>query len=467
MDSPLKPSPTPFTKKSKLAKTFQRVIHLNKSTKPLSKNTAFCLQLAPHETKPRPNCFNNTSNSNHDDDGDGEPNSARNRAAAAAFVAKLFAAVSAVKAAYADLQTAQFPYDGGAIQSADEAVVTELRSLSELKQAFFKKRIYSSPPHVTFLLAEIQEQQSLIKMYEVTMRKMRSELDSKESKCSILRKQLDDVVSHNKSVEKKLDYSGQFSILDDIVKLFDAGPGGFTAALRYAVRSVRCFVKVMIREMESSNWDISAAANAVVSKVVFSKGSHRCFAFESFVCREMFDGFDSHDFSLPNEPKDEKRRGFDFGDRFKELKAVNPVRFLKTNPDSGFGNFVRSKYMRLVHPKMETSFSGNLSQRKMINAGEWPETHFFAAFAEMAKRVWLLHCLAFSGDQEVDMFQVRRNCRFSEVYMESVNDDAFAAGEGGDGDVRVAFTVVPGFKIGKAVIQAQVYLLPAVRPDRC
>lgn len=281
MDSSLKPSPTPFTKKSKLAKTFQRVIHLNKSTKPLSKNTAFCPQLAPHETKPRPNCFNNSSNSNNDDDGDGEPNLARNRAAAAAFVAQLFAAVSAVKAAYADLQTAQFPYDGEAIQSADEAVVTELRSLSELKQAFFKKRIYSSPPHVTLLLAEIQEQQSLIKMYEVTMRKMRSELDSKETKCSLLRKQLDDVVSHNKSVEKKLDYSGQFSILDDIVKLFDAGPGGFTAALRYAVRSVRCFVKVMIREMESSNWDTSAAANAVVSGVVFSKESHRCFAFES------------------------------------------------------------------------------------------------------------------------------------------------------------------------------------------
>lgn len=317
---------------------------------------------------------------------------------------------------------------------------------------------------MTLLLAEMQEQQSLIKMYEIATRKTMSELDKKENKCSLLKKRLDEVVSYNESVEKKLDCSGQLSVLHDIFKLFDAGPARFAAALRYAVRSVRSFVKVMIREMESSSWDISAAANAIVSGVVFSKAGHRCFAFESFVCREMFNGFDSPDFLLP---KDAKNHGFNFGDQIEELKRVDPVQFLKTEPDSEFGKFVRGKYMRLVHPKMETSFSGNLSQRRMINAGEWPETGFFLAFAEVAKRVWLLHCLAFSGEQEVDIFQVGRNCRFSEVYMECVNDDVLVVDGAGDRGVRVAFTVVPGFKIGKAVIQAQVYLLPAVRPNWC
>lgn len=130
MDSSLKPNPIQLTKKSKLAKTFQKVIHLNKPTKPISsKTTTFCLQLTPYETKP--NCFNNKNNN---EEGDAESNTARNRAALAAFVAQLFAAVSGVKAAYADLQSAQSPYDAGAIQSADEAVVAELKSLSELKQ---------------------------------------------------------------------------------------------------------------------------------------------------------------------------------------------------------------------------------------------------------------------------------------------------------------------------------------------
>lgn len=454
MDS-LKPSSAPT--KNKLAKTFHRVIHLNKPTNSPSKNSGFCL-LIPQENKPKHELSQCFKDNNRNED---EAKSTRNKAAAAeAFVAQLFATISALKAAYSDIQMAQFPYNREAIQSADQAIVNELKSLSELKQAFLKKQIYSCPPHVTLLLAEIQEQQSLMKMYEMTMKKMRLQLESKESSYSLLRKELDDIVSYNKSLEKKLNSSGQFSILD-CVKLSDVDPGSFSVVLHYAIRSIRCFVKLMVKEMESSNWDIVAAANAIVPGVVFTKANHRCFAFESFVCREMLDGFNSPDFLLPNDQSKQSR--FDFANGFKKLKAANPVRFLKTNPDSAFGKFLRTKYMRLVHPKMETSFSGNLNQRKVINSGECPETVFFAAFAEMAKRVWLLHCLAFSGDQEVNMFEVGRNCRFSEVYMECVNADVFAVER--YGVFRVAFMVVPGFKIGKTVIQGQVYLSPAGRPE--
>ncbi|KAK2985717.1 hypothetical protein RJ640_023684 [Escallonia rubra] len=60
--------------------------------------------------------------------------------------------------------------------------------------------------------------------------------------------------------------------------------------------------------------------------------------------------------------------------------------------------------LRLVHPKMESSFFGNPNQRNSVGSGEYPET-FFSMFAEMAKRVWLLHCLAFSFDPEAAIFQ--------------------------------------------------------------
>ncbi|KAK4386532.1 hypothetical protein Sango_2523800 [Sesamum angolense] len=102
---------------------------------------------------------------------------------------------------------------------------------------------------------------------------------------------------------------------------------------------------------------------------------------------------------------------------------------------------------------MEFSFSGNLNQRKMVNSGEYPETDFFKSFAEMGRRVWLLHCLAFSFDHEVGIFQVKQNSRFSEVYMQSVTEDIFAAAAAGD--LRVAFTVVPGFKLNQTVVQSQ------------
>nr|DAD36931.1 TPA_asm: hypothetical protein HUJ06_007572 [Nelumbo nucifera] len=53
--------------------------------------------------------------------------------------------------------------------------------------------------------------------------------------------------------------------------------------------------------------------------------------------------------------------------------------------------------------------------------------------------------------------EVSKGSRFSEVYMESVSNDAFLSSN----NLLVAFTVIPGFKIGKTVIQCQVYLSPS------
>uniref|UniRef100_A0A5B7A0H8 Uncharacterized protein n=1 Tax=Davidia involucrata TaxID=16924 RepID=A0A5B7A0H8_DAVIN len=454
MDS-IKPTSTPT--RSKLAKTFRKVIHLKTATRTLS-NNGLCLLIPQEKFKRDPR--QESERSDKEDEA-----KLRNRAAMEAFVAKLFASVSALKTAYAELQMAQFPYNGEAIQSADEAMVCELKALLELKQSFLKKQIDSSPPHVTLLLAEIQEQQSLMRMYEITMKKMQCETESKESEISLLQIEFNETTSNNKSLETKLNSSGSFSVIDTI-KPADSNPIDFITFLHYAVRSIRSFVKLMIREMECVYWDIDAAVSAIEPEIMFPNPNHRCFAFESFVCREMFDGFNRPNFSsLPNKSSSshqgEQLRLLSI-DRFKKLKSASPIHFLKQNPHSSFGKFVRTKYLRLIHPKMELSFSGNLNQRNVITSGHYPESAFFAAFAEMAKRVWLLHCLAFSFDREVNIFQVRKNCRFSEVYMESVNDDVFVASdERAACSFQVALTVVPGFKIGKTVIQSQVYLSPA------
>lgn len=443
MDS-IKPNSAPT--KSKFTRTFHKVVQLKTATKSLS-NNGFCLLIPQEKVK--------NDDPKHDyrkEDKDHEAKT-RNRAAMEAFLAKLFATISTIKASYAELQMAQFPnYNSEGIQSADQAVVDELRTLSELKQSFLKKQIDSSPPHVTLLLTEIQEQQSLMKMYDITMKKMEVEIEEKESKLSSLENELKDTILNNKSLEQRLNSSGCFSILDN-VNLYDSSPKDFNLALHYGLRSVRNFVKLLVREMESASWDIDVAVDAIQPNFKFSNKNHRCLVFESFVCREMFQDFDTPAFSHLNEQSLPY-----YTDQFRKLKSANPLHFLKNHPNSLFGKFTRAKYLRLVHPKMEASFYGNLNQRKLVSAWEYPETEFFKAFAEMARRVWLLHCLAFSFDQEVSIFQVGKSCRFSEVYMESVTNEAFLAD---DGDVRVVFTVVPGFKIGKTVVQSQVYLSPA------
>ncbi|KAI3466765.1 hypothetical protein Pfo_023428 [Paulownia fortunei] len=456
MDS-IRPSPAP--NRSRIAKTFQKVIYLKKATKNHS-NPGFCLPIAQEKLR----CCESKQFAR--ESAEEAMEESKNRASMEAFLAKLFATVSAVKAAYAELQMAQFPYNDEAIQSADQAVVDELKAISELKRRYMKKQIDSSPPHVTLMLAEIQEQQSLMKTYEITMKKMQGEIENKESQISSLQEQLKEIIQNNKSQEKKLNASGSFSILDS-VKFSDVSPKDFILVLHYALRSVRNFVKFLIREMESANWDIEAAANAIQPDIIFSNRDHKAFAFESFVCREIFTGFNDPNFSIQKNdqslPRKNHQRRIFFFEEFKKLRSVSVIHFLKQNPNSLFGKFLKSKYLHFVHPKMEFSFSGNLNQRKMVNAGEYPKTEFFKSFAEMGRRVWLLHCLAFSFDQEVGIFQVKQNSKFSEVYMESVTEDIFAVAAR---DFRVAFTVVPGFKFSQTVVQSQVYLFPAKSPAK-
>ncbi|KAJ4981117.1 hypothetical protein NE237_031954 [Protea cynaroides] len=386
----------------------------------------------------------------------------QNRAAMEAFVAKLFASISSVKADYAQLQVAQSPYDPDGIQAADEMLVSELKHLSELKQCYLKKQMDPSP-EMTLLLAEIQEQRSLLKTYGIMGNQSESQLKLKDSEITFLREKLKESEAQSRVLEKKLNASGPIgplSVLHDDIHLSGLNPNHFITVLRYAGKSIRSFVKVMIEQMKSAGWDLGAAADSIEPDVIYAKPNHKCFAFECFVCREMFDSFHISNFSIPNvfEPERDQRQRYFFA-RFTELKSVKPMEFLSHKPRSPFGKFCRAKYLRLIHPKMESAFFGDLNQRNLVNAGGYPETVFFATFAEMAKRVWLLHCLAFSFEPEASIFQVRRGCRFSEVFMETVaEDDALLLPTDMAG---VGFTVVPGFRIGKTVIQCQVYLSPA------
>ncbi|KAF7836632.1 protein GRAVITROPIC IN THE LIGHT 1-like [Senna tora] len=391
------------------------------------------------------------------------------RAAMEALLAKLFASVSSVKAAYAQLQDAQSPYEPDGIQAADKLLVSELKNLSELKQCYLKKQ-FDSSPETAMLAAELKEHKSVIKTYEIMGKKMESQVRLKESEVVFLREKLEEAIKQNRSIEKRLNQSGSLSMLDNL-HISGLSPSHFSTVLRQTVRSIRSFVRLIVDEMRSSGWDIDAAVNAIEKDAIYSKEDHKCFAIESFVCREMFDSFQFPNFSLPNESLPERNKRQVFFMRFNELKSSKAKTYLAEKLRSPFAKFCRVKYLRLIHPKMESSFFGDLSQRNLLNAGEFPDTNFFTSFVEMAKRVWLLHCLAFSFEPQASIFQLKKGCRFSDVYMEGVNDEEMLLLSSDSDQTRVessypqvAFTVVPGFKIGKTIIQSQVYLSQSEQP---
>ncbi|PAN32817.1 hypothetical protein PAHAL_5G514300 [Panicum hallii] len=398
-------------------------------------------------------------------------------AAADSLLATLFAGVSAVKAAYAQLQLAQFPYDAEAIQSADAAVVTELTRLSDTKRRYLRDpaaaaRGAAAAGH-TALAAHAEEQRHLLKTYQITARKLESELRAKDAEAERARASLTAELRAERALEARLHPGRTLASLDDL-HLSGLNPTHFLTALRHTVKSIRSFSKSMLNSMQSAGWDLAAAAAAVHPGVPLRRAGDTKFVFESYVAMKMFANFHRRDFifSFLNEREFYDRRRF--FEEFTELKAEPASAFLDVrNPRwGGFGKFLRAKYLSLVHARMETAFFGRLEQRGIVSAGPgFPESSWFAEFAEMARRVWLLHCLffAFDGGAEEDgasIFQVRTGARFSEVYMESVSDgraddSAAAAAE----ERVVGFTVLPGFRVGRTLIQCRVYLSrPARRP---
>ncbi|EOA30524.1 hypothetical protein CARUB_v10013646mg [Capsella rubella] len=441
--------------KGKLRRTFAKVINIKKLTGVVPEdNKVERVKKSQENVKLDKDLVKNAANLSESFDKLEEEY--EKRLSLEALLAKVFATISSIKSGYAQLQYAQSPYDPNGIQKSDNLVVAELKTLSELKQSFLKNQLDPNPDR-TLVLAEIQELRSLLKTYEIMGKKLECQLKLKDSEIIFLKEKFEEAVSQNKLMEKRLNQSGQLcNPLDHNLHLSALNPTHFVTYLHHTVKSIRGFVKLMVEQMKLADWDIDMAAESIQPEVFYYKQDHKCFAFEHYVCKIMFEAFHLAYFS--NESSKQKKSKEDkatFFERFTELRSMKPREYLASRPKSRFARFCRGKYLQLIHPKMEEAFFGHLHLRNQVTAGEFPETSLYTAFVEMAKRVWLLHCLAFSFDPEASIFQVPKGCRFSEVYMKSVAEEAFLSSETEPG---VAFTVVPGFRIGKTSIQCEVYL---------
>ncbi|KAJ4727151.1 IRK-interacting protein-like [Melia azedarach] len=379
-----------------------------------------------------------------------------------ALVSKIFTNISSLKSAYIQLQTAHTPYDPDKIQAADKLVISELKNLSELKHFYRENNPKPAcvSPQDSRLAAEIQEQQSLLKTYEVMVKKFQSEIQNKDSEILQLQQLIEEANQKRVKLEKNLklrglstkesegsgDENGFFSV--------DLTPDLFTQAVEAAYRAIHDFAKPLINMMKAAGWDLDAAANSIEPNVVYAKRAHKKYAFESHICQKVFSGFQQESFSVKSDNLVVTKESFFH--QFLALREMDPLDMLGQNPDSIFGRFCRSKYLVVVHPKMEASFFGNLDQRNYVMGGGHPRTPFYQAFLKLAKSIWLLHRLAYSFEPNVKVFQVNRGSEFSEVYMESVVKNLII--DENDQKPTVGLMVMPGFWIGGSIIQSRVYL---------
>lgn len=378
------------------------------------------------------------------------------------LIAKIFNNLSSLKAAYIQLQDAHTPYDPDKIQAADKLVIEELMKLSELKHSYRDKnpRPVSTSPQDPHLAAEIQEQQSLLKTYEVMVKKFQSQIQNRDSEIIQLQQQILESNQRKLKLEKKLKQRGLLSKepeeFEEENHFFsvELTPALFSSAVETAYKFIHDFSKPLINMMKAAGWDLDAAAQAIDPSVVYGKRAHKKYAFESHICQKMFSGFQEESFAVDAGNLTVSSEGFFH--QFLAVRAMDPLDVLSQSPDSVFGKFCRRKYLMVVHPKMESSFFGNLDQRNYVLSGGHPRTPFYQAFLKLAKSIWLLHRLAHSFEPKVRVFQVKGGSEFSEVYMESVVKNIIL-GENEE-KPKVGLMVMPGFMVGGSVIQAQVYL---------
>ena len=240
----------------------------------------------------------------------------------------------------------------------------------------------------------------------------------------------------------------------------------FDSLLHDACRATHKFTKILIGLMRKARWDLGLAANAVHPDVEYAKKGHNQYALLSYVCLGMFQGFDSRSFGVNSNEGDEQydeeaSDSLDLERKNGSLKQLlehvssNPMDLLGIHPSCSFSRFCEHKYERLIHPSMESSIFVDLDQNEAVLRSWRSLSMFYEAFVGMASSIWTLHKLSYAFDPAVEIFQVERGVEFSMIYMEDVTKRLAWPNKG---RAKVGFTVVPGFKIGKIVIQSQVYI---------
>ncbi|CAM8900905.1 unnamed protein product [Rhodiola kirilowii] len=371
---------------------------------------------------------------------------------------KIFASLAIIKAYYVLFQLALFPYNADLVQHSDEVIVNEFGSLSSLQRDFrTRRRLEFHAEEFEFSLVMSRQLSACINIYKALVKELELQTRSKDFQITLLRQDLNKKTALSDGLLSTAGCSGSVSVTEEegfqhlrIMKL-----SYFSSELHHTIRSIRHFVKLMVNRMRLAGWDLDAAAEALQPGLSYWGETDICFAFEAYICHEMFELFHLPNFGLSKEPLPHPKswRRY-FAQKYLKLKSIKGSEYLSKNSESELVKFFRKRYQRVINPKMELSFFGNINFRNHIKLGGFPEAPFVDSFLEMARRVLRLHYLALSMDPNASVFQVPKGSHFSEIYMESVHEDPFLL----LASPQVAFTVVPGFKLCQTIIQCQVYL---------
>lgn len=370
-------------------------------------------------------------------------------------ISSVFAAVSSFRTAYLQLQAAHSPLDSDAIMAADSNAVKQLQIISDIKHDFYLNgeigpRSVNPSQNLSFLEAQVKENQTLLRTFETVFNRLQADIDKKDLEVASLRMKIKEVEAENvrlKKMAKK--WKTETGTVANLLTV-----GLFDSLVKDCCREMHRFSKMVIALMKkSSTLDFDYVANLIYPGVKYAKAGHWRYAILSYICLGMFDGFDSSNIlyqSVEAEFDEETTKKKSLNAFIEHLANDQFEEPIQRNPEGDFAKFCSMKYNQLITKCAERSIFGNWDETGSLLGSLNPLNPLYQSFIDMASSVWLLHKLAFAYDPKVEIFQVGRGKEFSIVFMENVVKTVSHA--------MVGFTVVPGFRVGKTVIQCRVYL---------
>ncbi|RZS09141.1 hypothetical protein BHM03_00040195, partial [Ensete ventricosum] len=379
------------------------------------------------------------------------------------LAAATLAAVSSFQAAYLHLQTAHSPFLPDALRSADRAAVSNLRRLSLLRRSYLCPGPNPPLPLSSHLEAQVQENQNLLRGFEAVVDRLQSDIDRKDAEAAALEKALADLDAVGARLADRLERACM-PPEEKVEALLTVGV--FDSVLRDTCRLTHRFARILVDLMKMAGWDLGAAANCIVPDVNYAKPGHCRYAILSYICLGIFERFDSYDLCddgsrVELDDIDVTIRRNDSLQQFVEHSALDPIELMRDFPSCDFADFCQNKYAKLIHPGIESSLLRNLATAESSLGSLRQTSPLYEPFVSMASSVWMLHKLAWAYDPVVQIFQVAPGAQFSMVFMENIvrKVDKMCMDHGrASSRPKVGFTVVPGFCVGKTVIQSRVYM---------
>lgn len=252
----------------------------------------------------------------------------------------------------------------------------------------------------------------------------------------------------------------------------DTGPSPRTlvTAVIGMKRAVTQFAKVLDTDMKNYPKEMEMLKQAIRDEVgaEVERPNDWKFLVRAFLCRRLFLDFDAPNgyYGLEDFAEDKMTTINSFVDftKFKDLSATISKLMKPPSPDQPYlekskflERFCFKKFMFIFNEDTQPLHRDELAA---VQSGRHPNTSFYQSFLNVAVSVWLLHRLVHSFDEKVDMLTYEPGCPFQRQSMESVvpgvvDDDE---DEENDENIRVIFTVIPGFQVSRSVIKSCVYI---------